>query len=72
MTNKQNNCNDNDDLNIAGKLARNFIEHPLTLIFAIFIMIVGYMALNLTLGQFISIIFLILGGILFFYKKNEN
>jgi len=33
---------------------------------------IGYMALNLTLGQFISIIFLILGGILFFYKKNEN
>jgi len=33
---------------------------------------IGYMALNLTLGQFISIIFLILGAILFFYKKNEN
>ena len=33
---------------------------------------IGYMALNLTLGQFISIIFLIFGGILFFYKKNEN
>jgi phosphatidylglycerol---prolipoprotein diacylglyceryl transferase len=33
---------------------------------------IGYIALNFTLGQFISIIFLILGGILFFYKKNEN
>lgn len=36
------------DENIAGKLARNFIEHPLTLILAIFILAVGYMALNLT------------------------
>ncbi len=34
--------------NIAGKLAKNFIEHPLTLILAIFIIVVGYMALNLT------------------------
>ena len=33
---------------------------------------IGYMTLNLTMGQFISIIFLILGSILFFYKKNEN
>ncbi len=33
---------------------------------------IGYVALNFTLGQFISIIFLIFGGILFFYKKNEN
>ena len=33
---------------------------------------IGYIALNLTLGQFISIIFLFLGGILFFYKRNEN
>jgi|TARA_B110000914_G_C15479072_1_gene454695 phosphatidylglycerol:prolipoprotein diacylglycerol transferase len=33
---------------------------------------IGYLALNLTLGQYISIIFLIFGGILFFYKKNEN
>ena len=32
---------------------------------------IGYMALNLTLGQFISIVFFILGGILFFYKKND-
>jgi len=29
----------------------------------------GYIFLNLTLGQVLSIIFLILGGILFFYKK---
>ncbi|MEA3383930.1 MAG: efflux RND transporter permease subunit [Campylobacterota bacterium] len=34
--------------NIAGKLAKSFIEHPLTLILAIFIIVVGYMALNLT------------------------
>ena len=33
---------------------------------------IGYIALNLTIGQFISIICLTLGGILFFYKKNEN
>ena len=33
---------------------------------------IGYMVLSLTLGQIISIVFLILGGILFFYKKNEN
>jgi phosphatidylglycerol:prolipoprotein diacylglycerol transferase len=32
---------------------------------------IGYVALNLTLGQFLSIVFLILGGILFFYKKND-
>ena len=32
----------------------------------------GYIFLNLTLGQVLSIIFLILGGILFFYKKNEK
>lgn len=37
-----------DDMNIAGKLAKNFIEHPLTLILAVFILAVGYMALNLT------------------------
>jgi len=34
--------------NIAGKLARIFIDHPLTLVLAIFILLVGYMALNLT------------------------
>jgi len=33
---------------------------------------IGYIALNLTLGQFISFIFLVFGGILFFYKKNDN
>jgi phosphatidylglycerol:prolipoprotein diacylglycerol transferase len=33
---------------------------------------IGYLILNITLGQLISIIFLILGGILFFYKKNDN
>jgi phosphatidylglycerol---prolipoprotein diacylglyceryl transferase len=33
---------------------------------------IGYIALNLTIGQIISIILLILGGVLFFYKKNEN
>jgi len=32
---------------------------------------IGYIALNLTLGQFISVILLVLGGILFFYKKND-
>jgi len=34
--------------NIAGKLAKIFIEHPLTIVLAIFILAVGYMALNLT------------------------
>jgi len=34
--------------NIAGKLAKTFIEHPLTIVLAIFILAVGYMALNLT------------------------
>ena len=34
--------------NIAGKLARIFIDHPLTLVLAVFILAVGYMALNLT------------------------
>jgi phosphatidylglycerol:prolipoprotein diacylglycerol transferase len=33
---------------------------------------IGYLILNLTLGQLISITFLILGGALFLYKKNEN
>jgi len=37
-----------NDENIAGRLAKGFIEHPLTFIFAIFILVVGYMALNLT------------------------
>ena len=34
-------------LNISGKLAKTFIEHPLTIVLAIFILAVGYMALNL-------------------------
>jgi len=34
--------------NIAGKLAKTFIEHPLTIVLAVFILAVGYMALNLT------------------------
>jgi len=42
-------CNDEESgQNIAGKLASGFIEHPLTLVLAIFILAVGYMALNLT------------------------
>ncbi|MBD3840548.1 MAG: efflux RND transporter permease subunit [Campylobacterales bacterium] len=34
--------------NVAGRLAKGFIEHPLTLILALFILAVGYMSLNLT------------------------
>jgi multidrug efflux pump subunit AcrB len=42
-------CNDDEQgYNVAGKLASGFIEHPLTLVLAIFILAVGYMALNLT------------------------
>ncbi|MDC0933543.1 efflux RND transporter permease subunit [Arcobacteraceae bacterium] len=37
-----------NDKNIAGKLASTFIEHPLTIVLAVFILVVGYMALNLT------------------------
>ena len=33
---------------------------------------IGYIFLNLTMGQLISILFLIFGGALFVYKKNEN
>tara|TARA_B100000787_G_scaffold164695_1_gene147698 strand:- start:2255 stop:3028 length:774 start_codon:yes stop_codon:yes gene_type:complete len=33
---------------------------------------IGYLILNLTLGQIISVIFLILGGVLLVYKKNAN
>ena len=40
--------NNSSSQNIAGKLAKGFIEHPLTLVLAIFILAVGYMALNLT------------------------
>ena len=33
---------------------------------------IGYLIFNLTLGQLISFIFLIFGGLLFIYKKNDN
>ena len=33
---------------------------------------IGYLILNLTMGQLISVLFLILGGVLFFYKKYES
>ena len=33
---------------------------------------IGFLILNLTLGQLISIIFLIVGSVLFYFKKNEN
>ena len=33
---------------------------------------IGYLALNLTLGQLISIFFLMIGTLLFYVKKNEN
>ena len=33
---------------------------------------IGYLILNLTLGQLISTVFLIIGILLFFIKKNEN
>ena len=33
---------------------------------------IGYLILNLTLGQSISILFLVMGFLLFYYKKNEN
>jgi phosphatidylglycerol:prolipoprotein diacylglycerol transferase len=33
---------------------------------------IGYLFLNLTMGQIISVIFMVLGLILFVYKKNEN
>ena len=32
---------------------------------------IGYLVLDLSLGQLISILFLMIGGILFFYKKND-
>jgi phosphatidylglycerol---prolipoprotein diacylglyceryl transferase len=32
---------------------------------------IGYLILNLTMGQLISVIFLIIGSLLFYYKKNE-
>jgi phosphatidylglycerol---prolipoprotein diacylglyceryl transferase len=33
---------------------------------------IGYLILNLTLGQSISVLFLVMGFLLFYYKKNEN
>ena len=33
---------------------------------------IGYLMLNLTLGQLISVLFLIIGTLLFYLKKNEN
>ena len=33
---------------------------------------IGYLILNLTLGQLISVVFLIIGTLLLFIKKNEN
>ncbi|WP_424687195.1 MAG: efflux RND transporter permease subunit [Halarcobacter ebronensis] len=36
----------NDNLNIAGKLAKTFIEHPLTLILSIFILMLGFISLE--------------------------
>ena len=33
---------------------------------------IGYLVLNLTLGQLISVLFLITGAALFYLKKNEN
>ena len=33
---------------------------------------IGYLLLNLTLGQLLSVIFFIFGGVLLLYKKNEN
>lgn len=40
--------NEHNRENIAGKLARSFINHPLTLILAIFILVIGYLSLNIT------------------------
>jgi multidrug efflux pump subunit AcrB len=34
--------------NIAGKLAKNFINHPLTFIMGVFILFIGYLSLNIT------------------------
>ena len=33
---------------------------------------IGYLVLDLTMGQLISVLFLIFGGVLLIYKKNEN
>ena len=38
----------NKDYNIAGRLASNFINHPLTFIMGVFILFIGYLSLNIT------------------------
>ena len=45
MKNKEYKDSIDKDLNIAGKLSLSFINHPLTLIFGIFILILGYISL---------------------------
>lgn len=40
--------NENKRFNIAGKLASGFIQHPLTLILAFFILVLGYISLEFT------------------------
>jgi multidrug efflux pump subunit AcrB len=41
-------CEEEKKYNIAGKLAKDFINHPLTLILGLFILAVGYLSLTLT------------------------
>ena len=38
----------NQEYNIAGKLAKNFINHPLTFIMGVFILFIGYLSLHIT------------------------
>ena len=45
MSNKEFSKNIDKDLNIAGKLSLAFINHPLTFIFGMFILILGYISL---------------------------
>lgn len=45
MKNKKFSKNIDKDLNIAGKLSLSFINHPLTFIFGMFILILGYISL---------------------------
>jgi multidrug efflux pump subunit AcrB len=45
MDNKEFKDQIDKDLNIAGKLSLSFINHPLTLIFGVFILILGYISL---------------------------
>ncbi len=45
MTEKDFSSHLNKDLNIAGKLSSIFIEHPLTFILGVFILILGYISL---------------------------